>query len=82
MALDLGQSSDLAFWERAATEGAVIIRKDEDFARLTLMRPERVSVLWLRIGNCRTAVLLATLGPIWLEMLGQFDAGARLVEVH
>ena len=32
LALDLAQSPDQAIWEMAASTGAVIISKDEDFA--------------------------------------------------
>lgn len=82
LALDLGQSPDAAIWAHAAQEGMVIVSKDEDFAQFTLLRSEPVPVVWLRIGNCRTAALLAMLEPIWQEILAQLDAGARLVEVH
>ncbi|WP_404421462.1 DUF5615 family PIN-like protein [Nibricoccus sp. IMCC34717] len=80
--LDLAQSPDGAIWERAAKEGAAIVSKDEDFARLSVMRPEQVQVVWLRIGNCRTAVLLEKLENAWPAILGELEAGARLIEVH
>jgi predicted nuclease of predicted toxin-antitoxin system len=82
LALDLGQSTDLEIWMRAASRGAAIISKDEDFARLTLMRPEPVAVVWLRIGNCRTEVLLAVMAQVWPEVVRQLEAGARLIEVN
>ena len=82
LALDLAQTSDAVIWAHAAQEGMVIVSKDEDFAQFTLLRSEPVSVVWLRIGNCRTTALLAMLEPIWQEILAQLDAGARLVEVH
>lgn len=81
LALQLAQSSDAAIWQRAARVTAVIVSKDEDFAQLTLLRPEPVSVVWLRIGNCRTSALLATLERAWPAVVEQLDAGARLVEV-
>lgn len=58
-----------------------IVSKDEDFARLTLVRPEPVAVVWLRMGNCRTTVLLATLERAWPDLAAQLDAGARLIEI-
>jgi len=81
LALDLGQSADTAIWEHAASEGAVIVSKDEDFAQLTLMRSDPVPVVWLRVGNCRTATLLETMDRIWPQIVRELDAGARLVEV-
>jgi predicted nuclease of predicted toxin-antitoxin system len=80
--LNLAQSSDEAIWLHAATNGAVILSKDEDFARFSVMRTEPVSVVWLRIGNCRTAALLTTMEQTWPSINEQLDAGARLIEVQ
>ncbi len=82
LALQLAQSHDKILWERAARDGYVIVSKDEDFADLTLVRPEPVAVVWLRIGNCRTNELLAAMARAWPEIVQQLDAGARLIEVH
>ena len=79
--LHLAQSPDEILWERAARDGAVIVSKDEDFAHLTIVRPEAVSVLWIRLGNCRTPVLLAAMERAWPTIEEQLDAGARLIEV-
>jgi predicted nuclease of predicted toxin-antitoxin system len=49
--LKLGQAKDEEIWRRAAELGCVIISKDEDFTQITLLRPEPVAVVWLRIGN-------------------------------
>ena len=81
LALQLGQAGDETIWAQAAREGAVIVSKDEDFAQLTLVRPEPVTVVWLRLGNCRTADLLATMERAWPDIERQIDAGARLIEV-
>jgi len=78
----LAQSPDEVIWLTAARERAIIISKDEDFARFTLVRTEPVPVLWLRIGNCRSTALLATMGRAWPAINEQLDAGARLIEIH
>ena len=80
--LNLGQSPDSLIWHRAAALGAVIVTKDEDFAQLTILRPDSVAVVWLRVGNCRTVVLLASFERLWPEIVRQLDAGARLIEVY
>ena len=82
LAVGLGQSSDADIWRRAAGENAVIVSKDEDFAQLLPLRSEQVSVVWLRLGNCRTPVLLATMERAWPTITAQLDAGARLIEVY
>ena len=81
LALDLAQSPDEALWQRAAQEGWVILTKDEDFAQMIPWRPEPVAVVWLRVGNCRTAALLATMERAWPDLTQQLDVGARLLEV-
>ncbi len=79
--LGLAQSPDPLIWRRAAETGAVIVSKDEDFAKLTILRPEAVRVLWLRIGNCRSKALLAALEGVWPEIMRELSGGARLIEV-
>jgi predicted nuclease of predicted toxin-antitoxin system len=80
--LGLGQALDKVIWERAAGTNAVILSKDEDFAQAVLVRPEPVVVVWLRIGNCRTPVLLAALERAWPDIVSRLDAGDRLIEVY
>jgi predicted nuclease of predicted toxin-antitoxin system len=82
LALGMGQTADAVIWQHSAQTRAVIVTKDEDFAQLTILRPEGVRVVWLRIGNCRTAVLLATFARLWPEILRQLEAGAGLIEVY
>ncbi len=82
LALGMGQTADTLIWQHAARTGAVIVTKDEDFAQLTILRPEGVRVVWLRVGNCRTVVLLATFERLWPEIVRQLDAGAGLIEVY
>lgn len=79
--INLGQSSDQVIWLHAARTNAVIISKDEDFAKLNLVRTEAVAVVWLRFRNCRTSVLIENIQRVWPEILRQLDTGARLIEV-
>ena len=80
--LQLGQAPDAIIWNQAASERAVILSKDEDFAQMTLVRSEPVPVIWLRVGNCRTTQLLAVLERAWPQIDQQLAAGARLIEVY
>lgn len=73
---------DTLIWQRASELSAVIVTKDEDFAQLTILRPDSVAVVWLRVGNCRTAVLLASFERLWPEIIRQLDSGARLIELY
>lgn len=51
----LGGASDAAVWAHAASDGFVLVTKDEDFHRLSVLRGFPPKVLWLRLGNCSTA---------------------------
>jgi predicted nuclease of predicted toxin-antitoxin system/uncharacterized protein (DUF433 family) len=52
--LGRGGALDLDVWEMAREHGCVLVTKDEDFHRLSLLRGAPPKVVWLRIGNCAT----------------------------
>ena len=54
-ALGLGGAADGVIWARAAADGFVLVTKDEDFQRLSVLRGPPPKVIWLRLGNCATA---------------------------
>ena len=51
----LAGASDLAIWRYARDHGLVIVSKDEDFQRLSVLYGAPPKVIWLRLGNCSTA---------------------------
>ena len=55
----LGKSgaTDPSIWELAREHGCVLVTKDEDFHRLSVLRGAPPKVVWLRVGNCTTADL-------------------------
>ena len=53
--LGLGGAADGAIWTRAAAEEFVLVTKDEDFQRLSVLRGAPPKVIWIRLGNCATA---------------------------
>lgn len=46
---------DGTVWEHAALGGYVLVTKDEDFERLSVLRGAPPKVVWVRLGNCTTA---------------------------
>ncbi len=78
----LGQSPDNDIWQYAAAKGAVIVTKDEDFAEWVLAGRSGPAIVWLRIGNCTNAELLASLLPAWPQVIEALEAGDRLIEVN
>ena len=55
LSLGLAGASDRDIWNRAATEGFVLVTKDEDFHRLSVLIGPPPKVIWIRLGNCATA---------------------------
>lgn len=54
LALDLGGMSDRSVWVRAAADGFVLVTKDQDFQRLSILLGPPPKVVWIRLGNCTT----------------------------
>lgn len=53
--LGLGGASDRAIWERAAADDLLLVTKDDDFHRLSVLFGPPPKVIWIRLGNCTTA---------------------------
>ncbi len=50
----LGGGRDRTIWDRAAAEDFVIVTRDEDFLRLSVLLGPPPKVIWIRLGNCNT----------------------------
>jgi predicted nuclease of predicted toxin-antitoxin system len=53
--LGKGGATDPIIWQLARDHDCVLVTKDEDFHRLSILRGAPPKVVWLRIGNCTTA---------------------------
>lgn len=78
----LDDASDSEIWKHATENSLVLISKDEDFARRASQPGSTVQVVWVRLGNCRTAALLAAFDSLLSEMQGALEAGNRVVEIR
>ena len=47
--------SDQRVWALAIEQGCLLVTKDEDFHRLSVLRGAPPKVVWIRLGNCSTA---------------------------
>lgn len=52
--LDGASLPDERVWALAIEQGCVLVTKDEDFHRLTVLRGAPPKVEWIRLGNCAT----------------------------
>ena len=73
--LGRGGAPDPDVWEMAREHGCVLVTKDEDFHRLSLLRGAPPKVVWLRIGNCATDDISRLL-RVHADDIRQFEAQA------
>ncbi len=77
----LTASDDAAIEQFAATHGAVIVTKDEDFAARHVLRARGPSIIWIRVGNLRRTDLLARVDSALPDALRALEQGDTLVEI-
>lgn len=53
--LGLDCSSDDAVWDHARLHGFTLVTKDADYNNLSVVRGSPPKVIWLLMGNCKTA---------------------------
>ena len=53
--LHLMGAADELVWQRAGQAGYVLVTKDEDFHRMSVVYGPPPKVVWIRLGNCATA---------------------------
>jgi predicted nuclease of predicted toxin-antitoxin system len=53
--LGKGGAGDPTIWQLAREHGCMLVTKDEDFHRLSVLNGAPPKVVWLRVGNCTTA---------------------------
>jgi predicted nuclease of predicted toxin-antitoxin system len=79
--LGLHRLTDEAIWHRVGIERSILITKDEDFLHLASRSDTPARLLWVRLGNCRNAVLLPTIVSALDEIPMKFAAGDQIVEL-
>jgi predicted nuclease of predicted toxin-antitoxin system len=50
----LAPAPDRTIWAHAREHGLVIVSKDEDFHRFSVLHGPPPKVIWIRLGNCST----------------------------
>jgi len=60
----------------------VVVSKDEDFYFLATAPGSIIKLIWVRIGNCRTKVLLETFKMQLPRIVAAFESGSRIVEIR
>ncbi|MEW6250185.1 MAG: DUF5615 family PIN-like protein [Planctomycetota bacterium] len=74
--VNLDRASDAAAWDFAQRHGFIIVSKDSDFRHRSFLYGAPPKVVWLRVGNCPTPKILATLLAN-AEEIARFNADER-----
>ena len=82
--LDLGllPASDAEIYEKACSDGAIVLTKDEDFVRLQERRGAPPQLVWLTCGNLSNRALKGLLLSQWKQATALLRAGEPLVEIN
>jgi predicted nuclease of predicted toxin-antitoxin system len=67
-------TTDARAWELAVEHDCLLVTKDEDFHRLSVLRGAPPKVVWLRLGNCTTEIVA--------ELLRRHEADLRAFADH
>lgn len=59
--LNFGRTNDPQLWLFAKAHDFIFVTKDSDLAELAILRGAPPKVIWLRMGNCKTAIIERTL---------------------
>jgi predicted nuclease of predicted toxin-antitoxin system len=78
----LSSANDGEICQYAVKHALVIVTKDEDFSRRAIQPGAAIQVVWVRVGNCRKAVLLATFESLLQSIVAALESGDRLVEIR
>jgi predicted nuclease of predicted toxin-antitoxin system len=54
-AVGLAATRDRAIWTYAGANGFVLVTKDQDFHRLSVLLGAPPKVIWIGLGNCSTS---------------------------
>ena len=78
----MGCASNLEIAQFAAAEGRAIITRDEGFAVLSTLDRCAAPVIWIRLGNCRSEVLLRFFSGSLTVILERLRSGEAAIEVY
>ena len=78
----LSEATDTELCRHATANERIIISKDEDFFYLASGSKASFQLVWVRLGNCRTAALLETFEQAWSTIEASLKAGERVIEIR
>lgn len=75
-------ASDLEICGYARAEGRIIVSKDEDFFYIASHPNSNITLICVRLGNCRTRAVLASFEQLWPQIEQSLNAGNAVIEIR
>jgi predicted nuclease of predicted toxin-antitoxin system len=79
--IGLSTASDSVIWAHAATMGAVLVTKDEDFVMMRVLDDSGPAVLWVRIGNTSKRALIERFNEQFPTIIASLQRGDTIIEM-
>ena len=77
----LDRASDSSIWDYAARNAAVIVTKDQDFARRRVINQDGPQIVWVRLPNTRRRQLIVWFEQAAPRLMQSLDTGEGLIEL-
>jgi len=77
----LDHQADQSLWEHATSTHRIVVSKDEDFLYLANRPGDIGRLLWVRLGNCRNAMLIDAFSKSLTAVTAAFEDGQQVVEL-
>ena len=78
----LSSADDPVIWDKARADGRIVVTKDEDFLLLASRPGDTGRMVWVRLGNCRNAALIAAFDRARDALVQAMQAGQRVIELR
>jgi predicted nuclease of predicted toxin-antitoxin system len=79
--IGLGGSGDRRLWDHAKASRAVLVTKDQDFVDARTLDADGPAILWVRLGNTRSRILLATFERAMPAIVARLEQGEGIVHL-
>lgn len=78
----LTRALDQTIWDYARSHNLVIVSKDRDFRDMAILKGSPPQVIWVRVGNCRLADLIAAFDRGWISVRDRLARGIPVAELR
>lgn len=79
--IGMGAAPDREVWSYAASNGSVLVTKDDDFVTRRIIHDDGPAIVWIRVGNTTNQVLFEYMNRYISTIESLLKAGEHLVEV-